>query len=148
MEVILLQHMENLGRRGDVVAVAPGYARNYLLPRKLAMRATPGARRLVEQEARKFKSVDLRVRKDAEEAAARLQDLEIALRAKADEDGKLYGSVTAQDVHAALADKGIEVGRKQVVLDHPIKSIGEFDVAVKLHLDVQGSIKVKVLAEE
>jgi large subunit ribosomal protein L9 len=148
MEVILLKHMENLGRRGDVVAVAPGYARNYLLPRKLAMRATAGAKRLVDQEARKFEALDLRVRNDAQEIADRLQDLEISLKAKADEDGKLYGSVTAQDVHAALMEKGIEVTRKQVVLDHPIKSIGEVDVTVKLHLDVKGSVKVKVLPEE
>jgi len=148
MEVILLKHMENLGRRGEVVAVAPGYARNYLLPRKLAMRATVGAKRLVEQEARKFEALDLRVRKDAQEVATRLQDLEISLTAKSDEEGKLYGSVSAQDVHAALTEKGIEVTRKQVVLDHPIKQLGEYDVMVKLHLDVQGSVKVKVLPEE
>jgi large subunit ribosomal protein L9 len=147
MEVILLKHMENLGRRGEVVAVAAGYARNYLLPRKLAMRATTGAKRLVQQEARKFESLDLRVRNDAQELAGRLQDLELSIAAKADDDGKLYGSVAVQDVHAALTGKGIDLTRKQVVLEHPIKAVGEYEVGVKLHLDVKGTIKVKVVKE-
>ena len=147
MEVILLKHMEHLGRRGEVVAVAAGYARNYLLPRKLAMRATSGAKRLIDQEARKFETLDLRVRTDAEELASRLQQTELSLAAKADEDGKLYGSVTSHDVHAALTAKGIELERKRVVLDHPIKTTGEYEVSVKLHLDVQGTVKVTVVPE-
>ena len=147
MEVILLKHMEHLGRRGEVVAVAAGYARNYLLPRKLAMRATSGAKRLIDQEARKFETLDLRVRTDAEELASRLQQMELSLAAKADEDGKLYGSVTSHDVHAALTAKGIELERKRVVLDHPIKTTGEYEVSVKLHLDVQGTVKVTVVPE-
>ena len=148
MEVILLKHMENLGRRGEVVAVTPGYARNYLLPRKLAMRATAGAKRLVQQESRKFETMDLRVRNDAQEVAGRLQDMELSVAVKADEEGKLYGSVTSNDVHAALVEKGIEVTRKQVVLEHPIKALGEYEVGVKLHLDVKGTVKVKVVQED
>ena len=148
MEVILLKHMENLGRRGEVVAVTPGYARNFLLPRKLAMRATAGAKRLVEQEARKFEALDLRVRNDAQEIASRLQDMELSIPVKADEDGKLYGSVAVQDVHAALHEKGVEVTRKQVVLDQPIKMLGEYEVGVKLHLDVKGTVQVKVVQED
>ena len=147
MEVILLKHLEHLGRRGEVVAVAAGYARNYLLPRKLAMRATSGAKRLVEQESRKFETLDLRVRTDAEELATRLLQTEISLTMKADEDGKLFGSVTAHDVHAALTEKGIELERKRVVLDHPIKMTGDYQVDVKLHLDVQGTVKVTVVRE-
>ena len=145
MEVILLKHMENLGRRGEVVAVAAGYARNYLLPRKLAMRATEGAKRLVQQESRKFESLDLNVRSDALEVAARLQGLELSIAAKADEDGKLYGSVTVFDVHAALTEKGVELTRKQIVLEHPIKATGEYEVGVRLHLDVKGTVTVKVV---
>ena len=147
MEVILLKHLENLGRRGEVVAVAAGYARNYLLPRKLALRATPGAERLVKQESRKFETTDLRVRSDAQELANRLQQTEISISVKADEDGKLFGSVTVQDVHAALVAKGIELERKRVILDHPIKMTGEYEVVVKLHLDVQGTVKVTVVPE-
>jgi large subunit ribosomal protein L9 len=147
MEVILLKHLENLGRRGEVVAVAAGYARNYLLPRKLALRSTPGAKRLVEQESRKFETTDLRVRSNAQELANRLQQTELSLSVKADEDGKLFGSVTVQDVHAALAAKGIELERKRVILDHPIKKTGEYEVVVKLHLDVQGTVKVTVVPE-
>jgi len=147
MEVILLKHLENLGRRGEVVAVAAGYARNYLLPRKLAMRATSGAKRLVEQESRKFETSDLRVRTDAQELANRLQQTEISISAKADEDGKLFGSVTVQDVHAALAAKGIELERKRVILEHPIKQTGDYEVMVKLHLDVQSTVKVTVAPE-
>ena len=147
MEVILLKHMENLGRRGEVVAVAAGYARNYLMPRKLAMRATAGAKRLVEQESRKFETMDLSVRTNAQETANKLAEMELSIAAKADDDGKLYGSVNVQDVHGALTEKGIELTRKQVVLEHPFKTVGDYEVTVKLHLDVQTKVKVKVVQE-
>jgi large subunit ribosomal protein L9 len=147
MEVILLKHMENLGRRGEVVAVTAGYARNYLLPRRLAMRATAGAKRLVQQEARKFESLDLRVQSEAQEVVSRLQGLELSIAVKADDDDKLYGSVTVHDVHAALVAKGLELTRKQIVLEHPIKALGEYEVGVKLHLDVKGHVKVNVVRE-
>lgn len=147
MEVILLKHLEKLGRRGDLVKVKPGFARNYLLPRRLAMLATPGAKRLVAQENRKFAVIDQRAREEAESAAVRLAELELHIAARADDDGKLYGSVSAADVAEALHAKGIEVERRRVVVDPPIKSLGEYEVPVKLHHDVRGSVKVHVVAE-
>jgi large subunit ribosomal protein L9 len=147
MEVILLKHVEQLGRRGEVVKVRPGYARNYLLPRRMAVMVTAGAKRLVEQESRKFVESDREARAGAEEMAAQLAELQLAIAAKADEDGRLYGSVGTGEVHTALVQKGFPIERKQVVLDKPIKVLGEFEVPVRLHLDVRGTVKVSVVQE-
>lgn len=147
MEVILLQHVENLGRRGEVVRVRPGYARNFLLPRGVAALATSGAKRRVEQESRKFRAQDDRARSDAMELAERLQALELAVTVKADEEGKLYGSVSVPDLHTALVGAGVEIDRKKIVLDHPIKELGMHEVHVKLHPDVRGTVKVNVVRE-
>jgi large subunit ribosomal protein L9 len=147
MEVILLKHVESLGRRGEVVKVRPGYARNYLLPRRMAMLATTGAKRLVEQESRKFEEVDMRAREDAQGVAARLGETTLTIAVKADEEGKLYGSVGALEVCAALAQEGFRIPRKNVVLVQHIKMLGEYEVPVKLHLDVRGSVTVSVVQE-
>jgi len=147
VEVILLEHLETLGRRGEVVRVKPGYARNFLLPRRLAMLATPGAKRLVEQEARKFAVIDERARTDAEAVAQRLGELELQIPARADDDGKLYGSVSAADVAKLLLEKGIEVDRRRIQVDPPIKALGDYDLPVKLHQDVRGHVKLQVIAE-
>lgn len=147
MEVILLQHMENLGRRGEVVKVRPGYARNFLMPRGIAAMATAGVKRRVEQESRKFKAQDDRARSEADAIAARLSAIELSMPVKADEEGKLYGSVTVNDVHAALAAQGLELDRKKIVLEHSLKDLGTHDVHVKLHPDVRGTVKVTVVRE-
>ena len=147
MEVILLEHVESLGRRGQVVKVRPGYARNFLLPRRKAVLATTGAKRLVEQESRKFEEADKRARADAGGLAERLAEMQLTIAVKADEDGKLYGSVGPVEVHAALEEKGFEVPRKNVVLDQHIKMLGDYEVPVKLHLDVRGTVKVSVVQE-
>ena len=147
MQVILLKHVESLGRRGEVVKVRPGYARNFLLPRRMAVLATLGAKRLVEQESRKFQEIDLRARDGAKLVAARLAEVAVTIAVKADEDGKLYGSVGPLDVHAALEQQGFDIPRKSVVLDQHIKNLGDYEVPVKLHLDVRGSVKVSVVQE-
>lgn len=147
MEVILLEHVDHVGRRGELVKVAPGYARNYLLPRRMAVLVTPGAKRLVEQEARKFEEKDLRARTDAAGVSERLASLELTIPVKADEDGKLYGSVGPNEVHAALVEHGFTTDRKQVILDQHIKMLGIYEVSVKLHLDVRGTVKVNVVRE-
>ena len=147
MEVILLEHVESLGRRGQVVKVRPGYARNFLLPRRKAVLATTGAKRLVEQESRKFEEADKRARADAGGLAERLAEMQLTIAVKADEDGKLYGSVGPVEVHAALEAQGFEVPRKNVVLDQHIKMLGDYEVPVKLHLDVRGTVKVSVVQE-
>ena len=147
MEVILLKHVESLGRRGQVVKVRPGYARNFLLPRRMAVLATGGAKRLVEQESRKFEEVDQRARTDANAVAERLAEAQLSIAVKADEDGKLYGSVGPVEVHGALEQAGFDIPRKNVVLVQHIKMLGEYEVPVKLHLDVRGTVRVSVVQE-
>ena len=147
MEVILLKHVDGLGRRGQVVKVKPGYARNFLLPRRLALQASAGAKRLVEQEARKFDVTDLRARADASAIAATMAAVEISVPVKADEDGKLYGSVGPHEVQQGLLAHGITVERKQIVLDQHIKMLGTYEVPVRMHLEVRGTVKVNVVQE-
>jgi large subunit ribosomal protein L9 len=147
MEVILREHVENLGRRGEVVKVADGYARNYLLPRKLALLATQGNRKQIERERAKFDAKEADERRVAEAMAERIAALEIVIARKVGETDALYGSVTASDVADALAAQGVEVDRRKIQLADPIKKIGETNVPVRLHRDVTARIMVKVVAE-
>ena len=147
MEVILREHVEHLGDRGDVVKVAEGYARNYLLPRKLALVATEGNKKQIERERAKFDAKEAEERKVAEAIAARMSNVEVEIARKVGETEALYGSVTASDIADALMAKGIEIDRRKLQLVEPIKRLGEFDVAIKLHREVVAQIKVKVVAE-
>jgi large subunit ribosomal protein L9 len=147
MEIILREHVDNLGRRGEIVKVADGYARNYLLPRKLALPATAGNRKQVERERAKFEATESEERKIAEAMAARLAGLEVVIARKVGETEALYGSVTTGDIAEALAAKGFDVDRRKLHLADAIKKIGEVDVPVKLHRDVTATVKVKVVAE-
>jgi large subunit ribosomal protein L9 len=147
MEVILREHVEHLGRRGDVVKVADGYARNYLLPRKLALTVTEGNRKQIERERQIAEKREADERVAAEAMAARLVGLEIAIARRVGETEALYGSVTSADIAEALAAKGFEVDRRRVQLAEPIKQLGEFDVPVRLHRDVTATVKVVVTRE-
>ncbi len=147
MEVILREHVDNLGQRGEVVKVADGYARNYLLPRKLALLATDGNKKQIERERAKFEAKEAEERKVAEALAARLSSVEIVLERRVGETEALYGSVTTADIADALTAKGFEVDRRKLLLPDPIKKIGETEVPVKLSRDVTAHIKVKVVAE-
>ena len=147
MEVILREHVDNLGRRGEVVKVADGYARNYLLPRKLALLVTAGNRRQIEHERAKYEVKEAEEKKIADAMAERLANVDIAIARKVGETEALYGSVTSSDIAAALAAKGFELDRRKLQLAEPLKRIGEFDIPVKLHRDVTAHIKVKVVAE-
>jgi large subunit ribosomal protein L9 len=144
MEVILRDHVEHLGRRGDVVKVADGYARNYLLPRKLALPSTPGNLKVVERQRKIADAAELAERAGAEALAARLAQAACVLARRVGEHEALYGSVTAADIADALADKGFEIDKRKIQLDEPIKQIGEFSVAIKLHRDVVAHVPVKV----
>jgi large subunit ribosomal protein L9 len=148
MEVILREHVDNLGRRGDVVKVADGYARNFLLPRKLALPATDGNRKQIERERIKFDAREADERKAAEAVAQRLAGLEIVIARKVGETEALYGSVTAADIAEAVAAKGVEIDRRKVQLADPLKKIGDVDVPVKLHRDVTAQLKVRVVPED
>ena len=147
MEVILREHVENLGRRGEVVKVADGYARNYLLPRKLALVATEGNRKHVERERVRFEVREADEKRIAEAIAERLANVELVIPRKVGETEALYGSVTSADIADALLAKGFEVDRRKLQLHEPIKRIGDFDVPVKLHREVTSTVKVKVVPE-
>jgi large subunit ribosomal protein L9 len=145
MEVILREHVENLGRRGDVVKVASGYARNYLLPRKLALLVNEQNRRQIERERKVAEVRELQERQDAEAVATKIAALELVMARRVGEHDTLYGSVTSADIAEALAERQFQVEKRRIVLAEPIKQIGEFEVAVKLHHDVQARVKVKVV---
>src|SRR6266446_6788150 len=147
MEVILREHVDNLGRRGEIVKVAAGYARNYLLPRKLALLVTAGSRKQIERERGKFEAREQEEKKVAEAISARLAGVEIEIARKVGETEVLFGSVTSADIAAALAAKGFEIDRRKLNLREPIKKLGEFDIPLRLHPDVTIPIKVKVVAE-
>jgi large subunit ribosomal protein L9 len=147
MEVILREHVDNLGRRGEIVKVADGYARNYLLPRKLALLVTEGNKKQIERERAKFEAKEAEEKKIAEAMAARLATVELVIPRRVGETEALYGSVTTADIADALAAKGFEIDRRRLQLAEPIKKVSEVDVPVKLHRDVTASVKVKVVAE-
>ena len=147
MEVILREHVDKLGRRGDLVKVADGYARNYLLPRKLALLATEGNKKQIERERVKFDLKELEEQKVAQAVAERMAGVEIEIARKVGETEALYGSVTSGDIAEALAAKGFELDRRKLQLPEPIKKLGEYTVPVKLHREVTTNLKVRVVAE-
>ena len=147
MEVILRQHVDNLGERGQIVKVADGYARNYLLPRNLALPATEGNKRHVERERRIVETREAEEKGQAEALAARLSAVEISIARRVGDTDQLYGSVTAADIADHLKTKGFEIDRRKLVLADPIKTIGEHDVPLKLHRNVTVPLKVKVVKE-
>ena len=147
MEVILRQHVDNLGRRGEIVKVADGYARNYLLPRKLALPATAGNKQHVERERRLFEAREAEERGQAEAIAARLTAITVEIARRVGDTEQLYGSVTASDIAEFLKEKGFDIDRRKLILPEPIKAIGEHEVPLKLHRDVTVPLKVHVVRE-
>jgi large subunit ribosomal protein L9 len=148
MEVILREHVEHLGRRGEIVKVAPGYARNYLLPRKLALEATEGNRRHVERERKILEAKEAEEKAQAERLASQLRAVPVTMTRRVGETEQLYGSVTAGDIADFLKEKGFEIDRRRLILPEPIKTLGEHDVPLKLHREVTVALKVHVSKEE
>jgi len=148
MEVILREDVAKLGHRGDIVTVKNGYARNYLLPRKLALEATASNRKQIEEM--KAAAVRQRVveKGGAESLAAQLAALTLTIPAKAGESDQLFGSVTAMDIAAALEAKGFHIDKRKVELAEPLKTLGEYKVPLRLHADVTASVEVHVVREE
>jgi len=144
MEVILRQDVIDLGYEGDIVKVADGYARNYLIPKALAVKATPQNLRVVEQIRRKIEIRRLRAKEEAEQLKTKLEALEFVFLEKAGEDGKLYGSVTNMAIALILAEKGIVIDRKKIVIDEAVKTLGEHKAHVKLYPGVMAAIKLTV----
>jgi large subunit ribosomal protein L9 len=147
MEVILREHVDNLGRRGDVVKVAAGYARNYLLPRRLALPVTEASRRQIEREREKAEARDAEEKAAAEAQAQRIAGIAISIARRVGENQTMYGSVTSADIAQALAAKGFEIEKRRIHLPEPIKALGEHTVPVKIHREVTADVKVNVVAE-
>ncbi|HIC86647.1 MAG TPA: 50S ribosomal protein L9 [Desulfobacterales bacterium] len=148
MKIILQQDIHDLGLEGETVEVADGYARNYLIPKGLALEATAQNLKMMEQRQRKIEAKRLRAKEEAQALKEKMEALVLMFRQKAGEEGKLYGSVTAMDIASALEEKGIVVDRRKIVLDQPIKSLGDFDVTVKIYPEVTATLKVTVAPEE
>jgi len=148
VEVILREDVPNLGHIGEVVRVKPGYARNYLLPRGLAIEANRKNLRVLEHQKRVIAVKAERDRKDAEGHAKRLEGLELRVQARVGEEGRLFGSVTNLDVERLLAAKGFEIDRRRIQLAEPIKQVGTYPVPVQLGRDVRATIQVVVEAQE
>ena len=148
VEVILRDDVPNLGKIGDVVRVKPGYARNFLFPRGLAVEASRRNLSQLEHDKRVIASKADRERKTATAAAAKVQGLRLTVRARAGEEGRLFGSVTNLDVERLLAEKGVQVDRRRIALDEPIKQLGTYPIAVQVGRDAQATIELTVEAEE
>ena len=147
MKIILLQDVEKLGNQGDLITVKDGYARNFLIPRKLAWAASPSALRRLEHEKKVWDVKTLKEKEKAVILKAKLETLTLSLSARAGEENLLYGSITAQQIAEALEHKGILLDRRKIHLDEPIKRIGMHDVKIHLHKDVDAVVKVEVMGE-
>jgi len=147
MDVLLCEDVDNLGQRGQVVRVRAGYGRNYLLPQRLAIEASAGNKRMIDEQRRLLSKREQRERVSAQTEAEKLQGLELRFDRRVGEHGLLYGSVTALDIAEALKERGLEVERRKIGLREHIKEVGEYDIAIKLHRDVTPVVKVLVRKE-
>lgn len=147
IEVILREDIKTLGKAGEMVRVKPGYARNYLLPHGLAFEATEGNKKRIAAETRARGVRSAAEKTEAEKAASKLSAVSLTIAGKAGEEGKLFGSVTAQDIAEALGRQGHTVDRRRIELEHPIKSLGEHLVTVRVHPEVHAEVRVSVVAE-
>ncbi len=147
MEIILKSRVEGLGERGDLVKVRDGYARNYLLPKKIAVPATDAYRKLIGEENRLQIVRDEREKRDLQTVAEKIKDLSCTIVVQAGEEDKLYGSVSANDIAEAITKQGFEIDHKQVILGNPIKVLGVYTVHIRLHREVEVPVKVWVVKE-
>ena len=148
MEVILREHVEHLGRRGDIVKVAEGYGRNYLLPRKLALAVTENNRRQIEREKKLAEVKDMEDQRAAEAVAERIGQIEIEIARRVGDNDTLYGSVTSADIAQALKAKGFDIDKRKIQLAETLKALGETTVPIKIHHGVVAQVRVKVVAEK
>jgi large subunit ribosomal protein L9 len=148
MEIILKQDIDDLGFEGDIVKVAKGYARNYLIPKGIALEATPQNIKVMEFKRKKIEVRRLKAKEEAEKLKENLEGLEITFFQKAGEEGKLYGSVTSMDIAEGLEKKGIVVDRRKISLEKPLKNVGEFKIPVKIYPGITGNLNVLVKPEE
>ena len=147
MELILMEDVPSLGNAGDLVKVSDGYARNYLLPRKKAVRATAVSLKAVERERQTVEHKQDKQAQEAQELAQRIEELSCTITKPAGEEGKLFGAVTSADIEEALQGQGVSVDRKKIVLEEPIKNLGVYTVSLKLHPQVTAQLKLWVVKE-
>lgn len=145
VKLILLQDVESLGLAGEEVSVAPGYARNYLIPRKLAAQAAPGVLRVLAANREKIEAQRKEELSAAQAQAAKLAELTLEIAMQASEDNQLFGSVSPRNIADALSKNGVEIDHQRVILEAPIKMLGEYEVTVKLHHDVTAAVKINVV---
>jgi len=147
MEIILIEDVPSLGNAGDLVKVSDGYARNYLLPRKKAVRATAVTLKTVEQERHTLEHKQDKLEQEAQELAQKIEEISCTISKPAGEEGKLFGAVTSADIEEALREQGVSVDRKKIVLEEPIKNLGVYTVSLKLHPQVIAQLKLWVVKE-
>jgi large subunit ribosomal protein L9 len=147
MQVILKENVKDLGHIGDVVNVKDGYARNFLIPKGLAVEANPKNIKALEHEKKKIQELAKKAKTAAEELAARVSGTSVTIKAKTGEADKLFGSVTAMDIADALQKEGMDIDKKKIVLDEPIKRLGSYTVNVKIYSDVTAQLNVQVVSE-
>jgi large subunit ribosomal protein L9 len=148
MDLILREDVEKLGTRGQLVKVSPGYARNFLLPKKLAVAATESNKKIVEQERQAHLRREAKEVSDATDLGKMMTDVSVTISQKAGENDQLFGSVTSKDIAEALEKQGYTIERRKIVLDEPIRTLGEFKVPLRLHREVTAEIAVRVVKEE
>jgi len=144
MKVILKEDVKDLGPMGAIVDVADGYGRNYLIPKNLAVEANPKNIRQFEHQKRIIEAKVRKLRKSAEETASKISSMNLSFEVNAGEDGKLFGSITTRDIAEAITKNGIEIDRKKVLLEEPIKRLGTYEIPIKVHRDVTATVKIEV----
>lgn len=147
MQLILKQDVPELGHAGDLVEVKPGFGSNYLIPQGMAVLATPKNKSQMDHQRRMIEASIAREKRDAEDLAKQLEGLSVTITRLVGEDDKIFGSVTNKDIGQALADEGVKIDRRRIVLSEPLKALGVYEVDVKLHRDVKTQIKVWVVAD-
>ncbi|HNQ78937.1 MAG TPA: 50S ribosomal protein L9 [Acidobacteriota bacterium] len=148
MKIILKDTVENLGNRGAVVEVKDGFARNFLIPKGLAMKFTQGALKLLQQEHRMYEAKQVKEKEDAQEMAEKLSAVELVVQKRSGDQDLLYGSVTPTDIADLLEEKGFKIDKRKILLHEPIKRLGEFEIRIRLHQEVVPVVKLTVTKEE
>ncbi len=147
MKVILKQKFETLGDVGEIVSVKDGYARNYLIPKGIALEASKQNLKIIEQEKKRLEAIENRIRREAEQLAEKLNTVSVTAEVQVGEEDRVFGAVTTQDIAELLKNKGFDIDRRKIQLDEPLKALGVYEVPIKLHADVEAKIKVWVVKQ-
>lgn len=148
MKIILTQDFDELGFAGDIIRVSDGYARNFLIPKEIALEANKKNLKFMETQKKKIEVKRLKAKEDAEKISEKIKDTIVTIKQKVGDEGKLYGSVTTMDIAAELEKQGIDIDRRKITLDKPIKNLGDYNIPIKLYPEVTSSIKLIVEAED